>query len=370
MVAPLLYYPVFMYTVTTLCVATAMLHMSNTDEGLLYQKGADAAGDTLLPFLACFVYAMFIGLRPFDGIFGDTISYARVYDNFSYQSVIADWDTEWIWQYMMLICKRADVSVSGFVCLVSLCYFFTAFAAICMLMPKNVMITLLFVLSSVMFYSFGINGMRNGLACHITLLGISVMLKGRIMSASIIYACAFGIHRSAFLPIAASVAGAIGSRSLLPVICLWVASIPVSLVSGGYFTGLFASIGFDDRMAVYTQAQDMSLFSHTGFRWDFLLYSAPPVAMAYWVTAVKRITDRWYTVIATVYILCNAFWILVIRSAYSNRFAYLSWFIYPFVIAYPLVNLPLWRYQKQKTCLILVGYAVFTMLLGHMWGLI
>ena len=51
---------------------------------------------------------------------------------------------------------------------------------------------------------------------------------------------------------------------------------------------------------------------------------------------------------------------MVIRSSYSNRFAYLSWFIYPIVIAYPLINLPVWEDQDRKTGLILLAYVSFT----------
>ena len=66
--------------------------------------------------------------------------------------------------------------------------------------------------------------------------------------------------------------------------------------------------------------------------------------------------------------LCNAFWIMVIRSAFSNRFAYLSWFIYPIVIAYPLVNLRVWDDQDRKTGWILLSYVGFTaVMIAFVW---
>jgi hypothetical protein len=52
---------------------------------------------------------------------------------------------------------------------------------------------------------------------------------------------------------------------------------------------------------------------------------------------------------------------MVIRSSFSNRFAYLSWFIYPLVIAYPLANLPVWKEQDQKIGVILLAYCGFTL---------
>ena len=55
---------------------------------------------------------------------------------------------------------------------------------------------------------------------------------------------------------------------------------------------------------------------------------------------------------------------MVIRSAFSNRFAYLSWFLYPLVIAYPLVNMPLREDQDRLTGLILLAYGGFS---AFMW---
>lgn len=375
---PLAYYPTFIFTVAFICLAVSAVRIYAGHE-LRIPSDASIPGtqqfaeysDVILPFLICLVYSLFIGGRPLDGVFGDSISYARIYDNFNYPDVVPDWRTEWIWQYLMLTCKQLGLSSSGFFTVVSIGYFFTAYVAICILTPKDVMLTLLFVLSSLMFYSFGINGMRNGLACHIVLMGIALMLRGRVMLALFMYACAFGIHRSSVLPIASSMLSAIGPRSPMPVVVLWLACIPVSIVTGDFFSVLFGDMGFDYRMAAYASNQDMSLFSHVGFRWDFLLYSTVPVAMVLWVTKIRHITDRWYTVLASTYILCNAFWILVIRSAYSNRFAYLSWCIYPIVVAYPLVNLPVWRgHHTVKTAIVLIAYVAFTIILGKMWGML
>ena len=105
---------------------------------------------------------------------------------------------------------------------------------------------------------------------------------------------------------------------------------------------------------------DENLFSHVGFRWDFLLYSGFGTAMVWYVTRYRRFTDRAYIIIANTYLLCNAFWIMVIRSSFSNRFAYLSWFIYPLVMAYPLLRMNLWKDQDRKTALIFFLYSGFT----------
>ncbi len=45
---------------------------------------------------------------------------------------------------------------------------------------------------------------------------------------------------------------------------------------------------------------------------------------------------------------------MVINSLNSNRFAYLSWFMYPIVIAYPLLKLEIWPDQNKKVVQILM----------------
>jgi hypothetical protein len=227
-------------------------------------------------------------------------------------------------------------------------------------MPSDPMLGLIFLMSSLMYYTFGMNGIRNGMACHIVLLAISLLLDSKYVWGALLCLVAFGVHRSTLLPIAAAVVAILGFRDFRYALYFWVFSIFVSLVAGGAISNFFASLGFDDRMTQYINNQNMSEFSREGFRWDFLLYSSMPVVMGWYICIKRKISDNWYNVICMAYCLCNAFWVMVIRSAFSNRFAYLSWFIYPIVIAYPLINLPVWNDQDSKTGWILLAYVGFT----------
>ena len=132
-------------------------------------------------------------------------------------------------------------------------------------------------------------------------------------------------------------------------------------------SNFFAGLGFDDRMTQYITLDEMDQFSQVGFRWDFLIYSAAPIVMGWYICIYKQVSDNWYNVLVTVYCLCNAFWVMVIRSAFSNRFAYLSWFLYPIVIAYPLVNRKIREDQDGFTGWILLAYAMFSV---FMWFVI
>lgn len=48
--------------------------------------------------------------------------------------------------------------------------------------------------------------------------------------------------------------------------------------------------------------------------------------------------DPFYARLLNTYLLANAMWVLVINTSFSNRFAYLSWFMMPWVLLYPFVS--------------------------------
>jgi hypothetical protein len=285
------------------------------------------------------------------------------YQMLGVRTVQFDWHQEWLWQWLMVGCKSLGLDVKYFFLIVEAGYVMTAFWAVKRIVPDDPMFGMLLMIASLMFFPFAVNGLRNGLACHIVLLAISYLLDDKYLTGALLCLAAFGFHRSTALPIVAVLTGIFVTRNIRIAIAFWVLSIFVSLVAGGAVSGFFASLGFDDRMSSYVMAQDMSIFSRTGFRWDFLLYSALPVVMVWYVCVNRGFSDSWYDVICTAYCICNAFWIMVIRSSYSNRFAYLSWFLYPLVIAYPLIRFPIWEDQDRKAGAAILAYAGFTVVM-------
>jgi hypothetical protein len=352
-----LYQPVYLIALAVLCLTFGLRYASSRGYEL-----QEEGSSMLLPIVIGTVLIFWLGNRPLSGYyFGDTSTYALSYIGNDGGSVNADWSREWVWALLVSSCRTAGLSVSWFFTVVEAGYVVVALWAVKRMMPDNTLLGTLFVISSLSYYSYGINGIRNGLACHIIILGISFLADRKYMLCAVLFLTALGIHRSTMLPIAASVAGAFFLKSPKYAVYAWMTSIFVSLLAGGVVTSFFASLGLDDRMNSYIDtSNDMSGFSKTGFRWDFLLYSAMPVLMIWYICVKRQVSDTWYDLIATVYCLSNAFWIMVIRSSFSNRFAYLSWFIYPIVIAYPLANLEVWDDQDKKIGAILLTYCGFT----------
>ena len=359
-----LYQPIYLALIAILAAIIGFSRMSSGGFSL-----QNRGSNWMLPFLISLIFAVWLGLRPISSLFGDTVNYAIEYRMKEIYDVKMDWSGEWIWQLLIISCKKLGVSVNIFFLFVELVYVLTAFFAVKRFMPSDPMLGMVFIMGSLMYFTFGVNGLRNGMACHIVLLAISLLLDDKYVWGAILCLVAFGIHRSTLLPIASALVAIFFVRDFRYALLFWVASIFISLVAGGAVSSFFAGLGFDDRMTQYTNIQDMSVFSREGFRWDFLLYSAMPVVLGWYICIKRKIQDNWYNVICMVYCLCNAFWIIVIRSAFSNRFAYLSWFIYPLVIAYPLINLPVWEDQDRKTGMILLAYVFFTIfMLTVVWG--
>lgn len=353
-----LYHPIFVAITCFACYMTVFKYLSSPDYRFQNQKN-----NLLLPFILSLVFVFWLGTRPIDGMaFGDTINYAFGYFKFneSTYDFSVNLKSEWLWGVIVALCKTLGMSVHGFFTVIEAGYIFSALWAVKRFMPTNPMLGMLFVFTSLMFFSFGTNGLRNGLACHLILLAMSFFFDEKYLIGGLCCFAAMGIHRSVMLPIAAMFAGRFLIKDIKLVLLLWIGSIFISLAVGNAATNFFASLGFDDRMSSYNTTQYSYAFSHTGFRADFLIYSSLPVIMAWYVCVKKKIKDEWYRTLCITYCLCNAFWILVIRAAFSNRFAYLSWFIYPIVIAYPLINLPVWDDQDRKTAMILAFYCSFT----------
>ena len=226
------------------------------------------------------------------------------------------------------------------------------------------------------------NGLRNGMACSIAMVGISLLCsdsKWHYLSYCLLIT-AFFIHRSTALPSLSAIFALYYLKDPRKAIYFWIASIFISLLAGNLISSLFTSIGFDDRLDRYLSIDEEGVVTElsnsiatggtgvaNGFRFDFLLYSAMPVLFTWYLTVKRSFKDKVFNIIAVTYILANAFWIMVIRAEFSNRFAYLSWFLYPIVIAYPLIRFNVWDAQDKKAALILLLYSGFTAFMSFVY---
>lgn len=341
-----------------------MYYLGSNTQKILHSQGSASQP---VAVLVTILISFFIGLRqPWARDFGDSWGYWGHY-NHATEYMPINLKTEWLWHNLGYFCKSTlGMNSHEFFVLVALMYFGGMLICTAILMRNNLWIVMLMFLTAFQTYTYSVNGVRNGLACSFVLVGIAIIAydKTKVILGAIFMLLALCIHRSTMLPSVMAIGSLYFIKDTKSALRLWYASIALSLVAGPAFEAFFASLGFDDRFSSYQMAQykegTAGGFSSMGFRWDFLLYSSFPVIMIWYVTQYRKFTSREYSLLANTYLLCNAFWILVIRASFSNRFAYLSWFIYPAVMAYPLMRMNLWKDQDRKTSIIFFLYTGFT----------
>ena len=342
-----LYLPIFIYSVIILTVI-----LCNKVKKESFCELSNDSNSFLPALILMVVMAYFIGQRPYkSGDFGDSTLYAWMYHLYYVGFKVPQnfGESEWLWHQFMYWCTHR-MEVTTYFTIIEFLYFGFTLWACRRFTPKHTYISFLFCLAGLSFFSYGVNGIRNGMACSIVLLMLSYLIgskKEQIVAIVLAFA-AISIHKSTTLPISMAILSVYCIKSFRTAYTFWALSIVLSLILGNTISNFFVNFGFDDRMASYSLTGSDGVYTNTGFRWDFLIYSMMPILLGYYIVIKNGIRDRKYEILLNTYTLANAFWVMVIRASYSNRFAYLSWFMYPIVLAYPLLKLEIWGEEQGK----------------------
>lgn len=364
-----LYSTIYHVVLFILCLFIVVSYSSSPDNEKIKTENPNSKFISILLFLAII---LFVGLRPIDGkSFLDMKMYAFVYNNFYDQGRVSIENAEhgeWLWVWFGFVCRRFGLIDREYFLVIATIYYGLMFLTCWRLMRNNLFVAILFCFISFQCFSFGTNGLRNGMASSIMLLAITFLnheKKWQIIISLLLMYVSINVHKSMTLPGLCAIVSYFIHRDLKYAIFFWFASIIISAVAGNYVTQFFVNLGFDDRMESYANLDEFgevqeSVNVKAGFRIDFIIYSIMPILMTWYITVKRNFKDSVFNIIASTYILANAFWVMVIRSNQSNRFAYLSWFLYPIVIAYPLLRMNIWEDQDKKLAIILFLYSGFT----------
>lgn len=313
------------------------------------------------------ILALFIGLRPVDDVFVDTVAYANLFDLYQRGDYSIIYHSgELAFNTLTILCAKYGTLPLYFTLLAMLYFLPVAYTA--GKMSKNQGFALfVFFLGSFSFYSYSVNGLRQGVATSLILLACTLIYCDKKWLVGILVGI-LGVlfHTSTLLPFVAILIARYYSKSDLFLI-VWVVCVFVSLFFPSALGGISSSIDLliqDDRLSRYAEGDAAKgLFSSTGFRFDFLLYSLLPILVAYFFKLRGKTKDELYERLLCVYLITNSFWVIFIRANFSNRFAYLSWFLYPLVLAYPLLNIRLFRRQGLVASTVMVSMLILTLIL-------
>jgi hypothetical protein len=303
---------------------------------------------------------IYMGFRPISGTyFGDMGTYARQFEAYQNGETINN-KKDVFFNTFISFCSKI-MSVNFFFLTCAFLYVYPLYLVSKKWFKYYWFYAFLLLVASFSFWAYGTNGIRNGIGTSFFLLAVS--RDKRIFQVGLIL-LAIGIHKSLILPAMGFLLAQFINKPK-QMIAFWLLCIPLSLAAGGFWESLFASLGFDDRVSYLTEGNvNDDEFSSTGFRWDFLIYSATAVYAGWYFIVKKGFNDKIYFWLFNTYIFANAFWILVIRANFSNRFAYLSWCMMALVIIYPFLKKKMMQNQHKVLAKVIVLYFAFTFLMN------
>lgn len=285
---------------------------------------------------------LLLGLRPLSPIYIDMTTYATVFERAKFGLEALTFNDPLF--NLFTTAAAASISVSTYFLLCAALYVIPKAWACRILCGPRWPLPLAAMATSFSFYGFGTNGIRNGIAASIGLLALA---WPRVGGKVLIGLASILTHASLALSMV-SHAITWRFRSVRFWLVVWATSIPISFVlpKGAVLT--IISIQEDSRTGYF------DTLGGTDFRYDFIIYSAVgAAAIAYWKVH-RKVEDTQFDHLASTYLLANAFWILINQIAFSNRFAYLSWFMLEVAVLLPLVRAPL----KAKAVPVVLGIVV------------
>lgn len=362
-IPPSLFAPLFQWALFALVVAAIFVCRS----GSIYQPATRHSFNVVCR-LFLFILILMVGCRPISYYFGDTTNYAAAFNMVS-KGGAANWletlfsfKGEYIFNAIQEFCvEYGDIHLMFFI--FAVLYFGCQFLATRRLFGSYWAVPFLATASMIDYWGFAVNGIRNGAAANLMILALSYR-DHKIMAVFLaILAC--GIHKSMLLVAASAILARYYTKTKA-YFALWVVCIALAFVGGSsisaWLSNSFLSAA-DDRLAAYmAYSNDQSMMSHfssTGFRPDFLLYSAVPIMVGYWFLNIcKKDHDRYRWWLNT-YIITNSFWVLNMYSFSSNRFAALSWFMAGIVLLYPFFKFNFVKAQGKIAASALTCWYVF-----------
>lgn len=284
---------------------------------------------------------IFIGTRP-EFVGSDTTQYIQGYYFFRGESFRWVSDAENLLfdnLYAFLGCMDLDIVV--FFLIIATIYFSSIAIATKKLFPQNQEIALFSYLVAFSTFSYATDGIKAGAGAAIFLVALAYRDK-KILSIMLTLA-SVGFHHSMVVAVYAYIISYFYKNTKM-YFYGWVFATLIAIAHIGVFQEIFASYA-DERGKDYLTGAGGFM---TGFRPDFILYSAMPVLVGYIMYIKRNIRNDIYELWLRMYLTTNSVWMLCMYASYTNRIAYLSWFMYPFVLLYPYLAMNVGPYQVKE----------------------
>ena len=317
----------------------------------------DAMAGALLLFMV-----LFIGLRPVSIIFADMVGYAEWY--LYYEGEVFNFNTNTdnlIFDNMQRWWGSERLGYTSFFVCIAAIYFGAAYLGIRKLFPNHRLTAYLVFLAAFSTFSYGTNGIKAGAAASLFILAMGYRENLKVCIPLILLS--WGFHHSMIMVVAGFVLTLFVKNPKYYfygwVFCFLMAALHITAFAQ-FFSGFTTEHG-----AEYLLSEGGSDGTKGGFRIDFILYSAMPVLVGYYAVFKKKMRlSPLYKDLLNLYLVLNGLWMLCMYAEFTNRIAYLSWFLYPIVLIYPFLQ-EQWGRSRYKTFgLVMLGNLGFTLFMN------
>ena len=314
------------------------------------------------PLLLCCMLILFIGLRPVSQkYFVDMYGTAMQFSLWAQDSVRFSFDVQnLLYDNLRLNMATLGFTYKPFFLLIAAIYFGGIYYVCSRMFNTRSLLPFFVCLAAFSTFSFATNGVKAGSAASVFLIAMALQHDGKRLASLIVAILSIGFHHSMVLPVFAFAVCLYIKKDKL-YFYIWVFCSLLAFFHITYFQDLFATITADagnEHAAEYLTGVGQAT---KGFRIDFILYSAVPIIFGRWLSFMEIDKSEQYQYILNVYTLVNSIWMLCMYAEFTNRIAYLSWFMYPIVLIYPFINED---YLSRKTGLMKIfvcGHLFFTL---------
>lgn len=334
------YYHIYLFIIVVATIALSSTYSRYPNTRLQIRN--DKPQRQLISLIFITAITLFIGLRPISPHFVDMMNYDLFYRVvFGYKYKFS-WDEEnYLFDNLFNYMASDRIAIIVFFFSIAIIYFGFIYISCRKLFPKDTLYAIVIYLGAFSTFTYGTNGIKAGAAASLFLCAIAYYRH--LIPCLVFLFLSLGFHHSMILPITAFIICRF-VRSPRLYIRIWAVAFIIAVLHITYFQTLFGSYG-DETAASYLA--DNKDGYRTGFRLDFVIYSALPIALGYWCIFKRNYQSKTYNLIFNTYVLSNAVWMLCMYASFTNRIAYLSWLMIPFVLIYPFFDKPFMPHQYK-----------------------
>lgn len=318
--------------------------------------------------LLAILCTLFIGFRPESGVFVDMMNYVIFYHAlYKGEIFVFDKDAEnLLFDNYFAWIGSLDLGTTFFFVSIATIYFICMYIACKKMFPRDTLAAYLVFLAAFSTFSYGTNGIKAGAAASIFLMALAY--RDNLKVCIPLTLVSWGFHHSMIMPVIAFALTLVYKNSKI-YFAGWCLCLLIAIAHITFFQELFADILSDsgDSGASYL-SESSEWGGKTGFRIDFVLYSAMPILVGYWAVYKKKLQlSKLYTCLLNLYMTLNGTWMLCMYANFTNRIAYLSWFLYPVVLIYPFLNED-WGPMRYKTfSKVMLAHLSFTLFMRFIY---